>query len=526
MSGFKESLIMTIDGNGEGISGMLLQGNKDGIQKLTSNDITTSLGHFYTQIIAFLGYNAFEEYKVMGLAPYGNPQKFAKLFKTFYELHDEGRYSLDFEQSYKLYDFLIPRKHEEPLEQIHKDIAASLQVMIENVVLHMCKHYQKETKNKNLCIAGGVGQNSKMNGAILNSGIFEQVFVQPASHDSGCSIGAGLEIAHQNKKIKLLPQLKHVYWGTDVSKENINTLKNWSSFINFRPSDNSEIAALLAKGCVIGWVQGKSEFGPRALGNRSIIADPRPVTNKDRINAMVKKREGYRPFAPSVLAEVVGDFFIIPNKKQRFNFMSFIVDVQPTWQEKLGAITHVDGTARIQTVEKSVNPKYWDLIEKFGQITGVPILLNTSFNNNAEPIVDSIFDAITCYLTSDLDFLVINDYLIEKKPDFKAYLMQLTVRLPLAARLRCEKKYASLHVLEEDYYLSWNYINKRRKINYKTFNVLNYALNNSWPLIKLMENSEFVSYNLEELIEELFNLWSERWIIMLPHSSVASVNVG
>lgn len=518
MSGFEKSLIMTLDGDGEGISSMFLQGNKDGMYKLGSNDTKNSLGHFYTQICGFLGYSVFEEYKVMGLAPYGNPQRFMNLFKSFYELQSDGQYLLNFDKTYELYNFLLPRKKDEPLQQIHKDIAASLQVMLEHVVLHICQHYQNKTKNKNLCIAGGVGQNSKMNGVLLKSGLFEKIFVQPASHDSGCAIGAALEVAHKNKKLKLQPQIKHVYWGTDINKENMSLLDNWSSFINFRPTHNSDIASLLAQGAVIGWVQGRAEFGPRALGNRSIIADPRPVENKDRINAMVKKREGYRPFAPSVIAEAVSEFFVIPNQQEGFQFMSFVVDVQPLWREKLGAITHVDGTARIQTVEKSTNPKYWDLIEKFGQITDIPILLNTSLNNNAEPIVDNILDAITCYLTSDLDFLVINDYLIEKNNNFKTHLPHLTVRLPHSARLRCEKRYTSFDTLGEDYYLSWNYISKRRKLNQKIYNLLSHDINKDVPLNKLMESLSFSPKDIEESIEELFNLWSERWIIMSPPS--------
>lgn len=516
MSGFEESLIMTLDGDGEGTSSIFLQGNKEGMHKITSINTKNSLGHFYTQIGGFLGYGPFEEYKVMGLAPYGNSERFTKLFDTFYELRDNGEYALDFEKSYILYNHLTPRKNSEPLQQIHKDIAASLQAMLEKIVLHMCKHYQEKTKHKNLCIAGGVGQNSKMNGTLLNSGLFDQIFVQPASHDSGCAIGAALEVANKNKKLTLLPQLKHVYWGTDIGKENIDTLKSWSVLIDYRPTNNSEVASLLAEGFVVGWAQGKSEFGPRALGNRSIIADPRPIANKDRINAMVKKREGYRPFAPSVLAEVAANFFVIPENKSELPFMSFVVDVQPNWQKKLGAITHVDGTARVQTVEKTTNPRYWDLIEKFGQITGVPILLNTSFNNNAEPIVDDILDAVTCYLTSDLDFLVVNDYLIRKKENFKEHLANFTIRLPLSARLRREKRYSSLNNLEEDYYLSWNYMRKKRKINYNTFNLLDHCLNNSSTLNNLKQSLALSSSEYKELIEELFNLWSERWIIMSP----------
>ena len=521
MSGFEESLIMTIDGDGDGISSMFLQGNKDGMMQLASNYEKNSLGHFYTHICGFLGCGPFEEYKVMGLAPYGNPQNFLELFRTFYKLQEKGQYSLDFDKMNILYNFLTPRKDKEPLQQIHKDIAASLQVTLETIVLHMCQYYQSITKNKNLCVAGGVGQNSKMNGTLLNSGLFENIFVQPASHDAGGAVGAALEIAHKHKKLEPQPKLRQVYWGTDIRDEHANILDNWSSFISYRPTNNMEIASLMAKGAVIGWVQGKSEFGPRALGNRSILADPRPIENKERINAMVKKREDYRPFAPSVLAEVASDFFVIPNKEQKFDFMSFVVDVQPIWREKLGAITHVDGTARIQTVEKSTNPKYWDLIEKFGQLTGIPMLLNTSLNNNAEPIVDNTTDAITCFLTANLDYLIVGDYLIKRKDDFKEHLLELAVRLPYSARLRCEKKYTSFNDLKENYYISWNYMRKKRDVEYNLFNLFNHAINTSNPLSKIAELLSYPVNNLNGLIEDLFNLWSERWIILYPSSEIS-----
>jgi carbamoyltransferase len=253
-------------------------------------------------------------------------------------------------------------------------------------------------------MAGGVAHNCSLNGKILYSGLFDDIFVQPASHDAGGAIGAALYVTKSEMKDGSSVKLDHVYWGTDVSESKIivEELDRWNKFIDIKKSDNivNDTAKLLAEGSVIGWVQGRSEFGPRALGNRSILADPRPPENKDIINKMVKKREAYRPFAPSVLEEHVEEYFVIPTSQKQFPFMNFVLKVKEEKQSILGAITHVDGTARIQTVSKASNPMYWNLINEFSKYTGVHILLNTSFNNNAEPIVDSVYDAIVCFLTT------------------------------------------------------------------------------------------------------------------------------
>ncbi|HYD83883.1 MAG TPA: carbamoyltransferase C-terminal domain-containing protein, partial [Opitutus sp.] len=240
--------------------------------------------------------------------------------------------------------------------------------------------------------------------------------------------------------------IEDVYWGTDIGGEMEieRELRGWSELVTFekRADMVTQAARLMAEGKVFGWVQGRSEFGPRALGNRSILADPRPAENKDIINRMVKKREAYRPFAPSVLAERVDEFFVLPGVQKDFGFMTFVVDVQPDKRVQLGAITHVDGTARVQTVTRASNPRYWELIRAFGEITGVPILLNTSFNNHAEPIVDSVREAIACFLTTELHHLVIGDFFVSKKNVVPAdeALFGLAVTLPENLALRRERK--------------------------------------------------------------------------------------
>src|SRR5262245_59113136 len=421
LSGFDESLILSIDGQGDGISGMVLVGEDMAFRPIADFPISKSLGIFYVYTIYYLGFSLFDEYKVMGLAPYGDPATYRGLFKEFYTLLPQGDYALHMDKLSSLFDLVGGRRmKDDPFTQAHKDVAASLQEALEEIVFHVIRHHSRLTKQKNLCLAGGVAHNCTLNGKLLRSGLFENVFVQPAAHDAGAALGSALYAYYQERpKAKRRAQMEHVYWGTDIggSQLVLSHLTRWEDFIVIKKSEDicRETAELLAGGSVVGWVQGRSEFGPRALGNRSILADPRPAENKDKINRMVKKREAYRPFAPSVLEEYVGEFFHVPGGQKKLPFMIFIVDVKEDKRAALGAVTHVDGTARVQTVSKKTNEMFWRLIDRFRTITGVPILLNTSFNNNVEPIVDSIEDAVACYLTTKLDHLVVGEYLVTKK---------------------------------------------------------------------------------------------------------------
>jgi carbamoyltransferase len=261
------------------------------------------------------------------------------------------------------------------------DFAAAIQEALESLMLHVLAHYRESTGLRNLCLAGGVSQNCSANGKILYSHLFDQVFVQPAAHDAGCALGAALFVSGETATRPEQEQIRHVFWGSDIgdASDIEKELHAWRGFLEFEKCTSIEdrTASLIAQGSVIGWVQGRTEFGPRALGNRSILADPRPVQNKDRINQMVKKRESFRPFAPSVLDKDADQYFEIPQDVESLPFMTFVVKVRPEWRPILGAVTHVDGTARLQTVSFHDNPRYWNLIQAFGRITGVPILLNT-----------------------------------------------------------------------------------------------------------------------------------------------------
>jgi carbamoyltransferase len=422
-SGFDRSLIYSVDGDGDNSSGMVITAEGTSMKVLRDFSISQSLGVLYLSLIRILGYSRFDEYKVMGLAPYGDPTVYDEVFRRAYRLLPEGNYSIQPPTAWFL-EFadagLVQqtRRRGEPFTQMHKDFAASLQAMLERIAFHVLEYYQKKTGLRSLCMAGGVAHNCTLNGKILSSGLFDEVWVQPAAHDAGGALGAAWWTLYTEQPPKRRPALDHVFLGSPVENTNSvrRTLADWGDIIEIEQcNDFTRFAAEeMAAGAVIGWVQGRSEFGPRALGNRSILADPRPAENKQRINAMVKKREGYRPFAPSVLEEKAGDYFQLPAGHKRFPYMIFILPVREEARTLLGAITHVDGTARLQTVSRETNPLYWNLISEFEKLTGVPMLLNTSFNNNAEPIVDSVNDAVGCFLTTGLDLLVVDKFIVRK----------------------------------------------------------------------------------------------------------------
>jgi len=534
-SGYDSSLILVLDGDGDNLSGMVLSVNGTKMTKISEYRIDQSLGSFYTDMIALLGYSRFDEYKVMGLAPYGNPERYGRLFEKFYELLPKGNYQI-------LNGHLImvhlnevgivdkARRKGEAFNETHKDLAAALQLTLEKIVFHVLNHFQKETRQKRLCFAGGVAHNCTLNGNILYSGLFDDVFVQPAAHDAGGALGAAISVFYDESSAYRPEKMQHLFYGTDVGNgtgpadDTGATLSRWSDFLSFEKVDDITVrtAQLLAEGSVVGWVQGRSEFGPRALGNRSILADPRPASNKLLINQMVKKREEYRPFAPSVLEESLSDYFEAPSTRAEYPFMIFVLNVREQFRELLGAITHVDGTARIQTVSRLTNPKYWNLINEFQKLTGVPILLNTSFNNNAEPIVDSVEDAIVCYLTTGLHYLVIGDYLAHKKDTGSSYarLETLAPSLPNSRRLVKGKGQAEgggVHtVFEIEGTMSHFFARTVVEVSSDVFAVLMSADGNKTLQELFEENDIDDDHRRARVREEMHDLWTQRIVILRP----------
>jgi len=437
-SGFDSALVVSYDGGGDQTHGSIVSVVDGAYETLWDLGDPQSLGLFYHYAMRPIGYGRFDEYKVMGLAPYGDPARFREPFRTLYTLHEGGKYEIHFDRFKALLGLVAVRRPGEPFTQDHKDLAAAIQESLETMAFHLIDGARRTTGHRHLCLAGGVALNCTFNGRLAKAGWFDEIFVQPASTDAGAALGAALHVERTAAPRPGRAPLTHVYFGRTPGLDAIeSTLQAWQDVLTFEKSADicKDAASKLHEGAVLGWVQGRSEFGPRALGNRSIVADPRPADNKDRVNLMVKKREAYRPFAPSVLAEHATDYFELPDYPRRFAFMSFAVPVQPEKRGLLQATTHVDGTARVQVVYEDVNPRYWRLIEEFRRLTGIPVVLNTSFNNNAEPIVDNVEDAIQCYLTTGLDYLVIDDYLIAKRQPVIRVMDWMAVSQPATTHL-------------------------------------------------------------------------------------------
>ncbi len=439
VSGFDNAAILSIDGMGDFSSTMLSKGERFKISKLDHIFYPNSAGFLYTAASQFIGFPYYgDEFKVMGLAAYGKP-KYVKEFESIFKLLPKGKFCLNpqyFSQfngeeslswnegqphvgelfSAKWQQLFGPvRKTDEPILQKHMDIAASVQASLETIYFHVLNHLHSLTRVDNLCLAGGVAFNSVANGKITKNTPFKNVYIQPAAGDSGTALGAALYYYHQKNTVSNQFEMPHAQWGSTFTNAQIETALAESK-LKFEVLGDNELCAVVAKkivdGAVVGWFQGAVEFGPRALGGRSILADPRRSDMKDILNARIKRRESFRPFAPAVLEEEASNFFVMDAPESPF--MLKVFDVIPSKRELLPAITHVDGTARVQTVNKIHQPMYWSLIAKFGELTGIPILLNTSFNEN-EPIVRSPMEAISCYVKTKMDVLVLGNYVVKRE---------------------------------------------------------------------------------------------------------------
>jgi carbamoyltransferase len=424
-SGFADALILTLDGTGEVESSFIGIGHGRTITELRSCTLPTSLGGLYLIVTVYLGFKSLgDEYKVMGLAPFGDPRKYRDLFRELVTLNGDGTYTTPRLGSRDLRELLLKRlgparSSAAEIQQRHADVAAALQDSVQTAVLHSLTHARKETGLCDLCMAGGVALNCTLNGVIAHSGLFRRVFVQPASSDEGCSVGAAL-YAHAMQGGLITPAAAswtHSYWGPAYSSAEIErTLEDFAGDVQWeKPARLATVVAReLAGGRVVGWFQGRMEFGPRALGNRSILADPRDPGMKDRINNKVKSREAFRPFAPAVVEEEA-DYYFDMTGLSHSPFMLFTVPVLPHQRTVIPAVTHVDGSARVQTVSKATNPQFWELLREFQALTGVPVLLNTSYNGKDEPIVCSPKDALRCFLSTKLDCTALGEFFVTRR---------------------------------------------------------------------------------------------------------------
>jgi carbamoyltransferase len=436
-SPFDEAAILSIDGSGDFTTTMIAVGRGNQIEVLDSVDFPVSAGLFYTAFTQYLGFPHYgDEYKVMGLAPYGKPN-YVEDIRKILQFDSDGLFSWDADyfanpNEIKLdYDTHIPlisvlyadkmeqvfgpaRKEGEELTQKHKDIAASVQRVCEELILHILNHLQKRTGLKNICIAGGVAQNSVANGKILEKTAFEHLYIPSAGHDAGISMGCALYTHNHILKQPRMPAIYSAFTGSKFTNEEIEAFLKERGIKYERLADAElydKITDKLIEPGVVGWFSGRAEFGPRALGGRSIIADPRNNKAKELLNAKIKRRESFRPFAPSILFEYVADYF---TKVENVPFMEKVFPIKPEKHAIIPAVTHADGTGRLQTVTKEVSPRYYALIDRFREKTGVPILLNTSFNEN-EPIVNTPAEALDCFLRTQMDMLVLENCLIVRK---------------------------------------------------------------------------------------------------------------
>ncbi|TGN20407.1 carbamoyltransferase family protein [Leptospira idonii] len=452
VSPFEQSIVLCLDGVGEWAttSAWIGEGNK--LKPLWEIDFPHSIGLLYSAFTYYTGFKVNSgEYKVMGLAPYGEPKYTDLIYKHLIDLKEDGTFRLNMDyfnyaagltmtndKFHKLFGG-PPRKSESTLTQKEMDLARSVQEVTEEVMLRLARSARKETGIKNLCLSGGVALNCVANGKILKAGIFDEIFIQPAAGDAGGALGAALSAHYEYKnhprKVNPLDSMKGSYLGPKYSNDSVKeSLDKLGAKYSYYPDGKLEekLAQVLSEGNVIGYFQGRMEFGPRALGGRSIIGDPRNQKMQSVMNLKIKYRESFRPFAPAVLAEKVSDYFEI---KAKSPYMLIVADVlekhriqMSAEQQKLfgieklnvprsslPSITHVDYSARIQTVHSETNPKFYSLIKEFDKLTDCPVLVNTSFNVRGEPIVSTPEDAYRCFMRTEMDFLVVENYVLDKK---------------------------------------------------------------------------------------------------------------
>ncbi len=460
-SPYEKACIVTLDGVGEWQTTTIALGNNDDIQILKNINFPHSIGLLYSAFTYFMGFKVNSgEYKLMGLAPYGEPIYVNKILDNLIDLKEDGslRLNMDYfdfatglkmtnKKFQKLFDIKPRENEDDEITKFHMDLSASIQKVTEDIVIKICKHALKITNQNNLCLAGGVALNCVANGKIIKELNIKNIWVQPAAGDAGGSLGAALALWHLklNNKRQVVDNKKDTMKGSLLGPKYSNNeiakiLENQKNdFINFKKFENEdklifEVSNELNKGKSIGWFQGRMEFGPRALGSRSILADPRNEFMQRDLNLKIKFRESFRPFAPIVLKEEVSnwfdldipsDYMLITAKVKENKLINKKISAEAKGFEKLKilrslipAVTHVDNSARIQTVDTNINQKLYKLLKEFYRITKCPLLINTSFNVRGEPIVCTPEDAIRCFLSNDLDILVCEDYLIKKKNDY------------------------------------------------------------------------------------------------------------
>jgi carbamoyltransferase len=428
VSPFERAAILTMDGTGEDTTTLFSVGEGRHVKPFKRVKLPHSLGQFYSSVTNFLGFDMFagDEWKVMGLAAYGEPEFYDFFARRVLTLNGNHDFHLNIRvldhhlaKRYQFSDEAVralgpPRRPDEELTARHQNIAASAQRVLEDTVLHLLEGLYEKTKEENLCLAGGCAFNSVMNGRIMTETRFKNFFVQPAAGDAGCSLGAALLVYHSVLGHPRRFTMEHAYYGPSFDNERCAAALDAAGLKYETLADEEllpRVARMIADGAIVGWFQGRMEFGPRALGNRSFLADPRRADMRELLNRKVKLREWFRPLAPSMHEEAAAEVFGRPHYDP---FMITVLNVAEGQRERVPAVVHVDGSARPQTVSRKVNPRYWRLIEHFNELTGVPMLLNTSFNIQ-EPIVCRPEDAIKTFQNASFDALVLENNLVLRR---------------------------------------------------------------------------------------------------------------
>jgi carbamoyltransferase len=425
LSSNERAAVMTVDGTGERETATFWKGEGGNIEYLGGFGRPDSLGYLFNAVTRYLGFGDFDEYKVMGLSAYGEKGS-ESMLDGIVGLREKGAVTLnpfyfDVKADYvtgvsrRFVEKYGPnRQPGEPISIQHKNMARALQRTLEKALCHMARHLHDATRARSLCLGGGVALNSVAVGAILSETPFEKVFIDPAPDDSGTSLGSALFLLKDSKPRFVDSSGTMPFWGPGYTDRQVEkTLWKCKAEAAKHRKPAQMAAKLIAKGLVVGWFQGRMEYGQRALGNRSILADPRIPGMRGIVNSMVKNREEFRPFAPAVLQERAGEYFHIP--QEEVPLMNIVVKAKEDKRRMIPAVVHVDGTARVQTVKKQDNPLFYDLISSFQRISGIPVVLNTSFNVRGEPIVCSPEDALRCFYSSGLDCLFLGSYLLTKK---------------------------------------------------------------------------------------------------------------
>lgn len=426
VSPFEEAAVLVMDGYGDDSSTSVYTGRDQTLQRQWHNSFFDSFGMLYTLVTMFLGFKPFEEGTVMALAACGD-DTYVERFRDLIHLRDDGTYTINMDYfSYDQYGLNSPFRHkffdvfgparqpDEPITDRHKDLAFGFQASIEAAILHVVRHLARQHASRNLCLTGGVALNCVANSRILEESDFDRVWIAPCASDTGAPLGGTLWHYHQTLGHPRCFELTHPFFGADYTDAEIAAALEAEGLAYQHLSETELIGTVaqdLADGQIVGWFQGRFEMGPRALGNRSILADPRRAEMVETINARIKHREPFRPFAPTILVEHVADYFEID---QPDAFMTLAPKVRSDKAHLIPAAVHFDGTSRIQTVDKASNPKYYGVIRAFHELTGVPVVINTSFNRQ-EPIVASPQDAISCYLRTDMDAIALGNFYVRDR---------------------------------------------------------------------------------------------------------------